>query len=93
MALSPTRRDGQRLRRRYAKLRSHLFTFLDHPEVPTDNSGSERELRPTATCRKATGRFRSTWGADLFAGVRSITGTAERRSMDAYQAIQHPLRG
>ncbi len=93
MALSPTHRDGQRLRRRYGKLRSHLFTFLDHPEVPADNNGSERELRPTATYRKVTGGFRSDWGADLFAGVRSVIGTAARRGVSAYQAIQQTLRG
>ncbi len=93
MALSPTHRDGQRLRRRYGKLRSHLFTFLDHPELPADNNGSERELRPTATYRKVTGGFRSDWGADLFAGVRSVIGTAARRDVGAYQAIQQTLRG
>ncbi len=93
MALAPTHRDGQRLRKRYGKLRSHLFTFLDHPEVPADNNGSERELRPTATYRKVTGGFRSTWGADLFAGARSVIGTAARRGMSAYQAIQQTLRG
>ena len=93
MALAPTHRDGQRLRKRYGKHRSHLFTFLDHPEVPADNNGSERELRPTATYRKVTGGFRSKWGADLFAGVRSVIGTAARRGVGAYQAIQQTLRG
>src|ERR687893_660189 len=71
MALAPTNRPGQRLRRRYGKMREHLFTFLDHPDVPADNNGSERELRPTATYRKVTGGFRSTWGADLYAAIRS----------------------
>jgi transposase len=36
-----------------------LFTFLEHPDAPPDNNGSERELRPTATYRKVTGGFRS----------------------------------
>ncbi|MFL5338503.1 MAG: IS66 family transposase [Geminicoccaceae bacterium] len=93
MAQAPTQRDGQRLRRRYARVRDHLFTFLDHPEVAADNNSSERELRPTATYRKVTGGFRSSWGADLFAAVRSIIGTAGRRGIDAYQAIQQTLRG
>jgi len=93
MALVPTHRDGQRLRKRYGKVRAHLFTFLDHPEVPADNNGSERELRPTATYRKVTGGFRSSWGADLFVGVRSVIGTAARRGESAYQAIQQTLRG
>ncbi len=92
MALAPTHRDGQRLRKRYGKRRSHLFTFLDHPEAPADNNSSERELRPTATYRKVTGKFRSDWGADLFARVRSVIGTAARRGVSAYQAIQQTLR-
>jgi transposase len=93
MALAPGQRDGRRLRQRYAKVRDHLFTFLDHPEVGADNNGSERELRPTATYRKVTGGFRSDWGVDLFAAVRSAIGTAARRGRDAYQAIHATLRG
>ena len=93
MVLAPTNRHGRRLRRRYGKVRSHLFTFLEHPDAPPDNNGSERELRPTATYRKVTGGFRSDWGADLFAGVRSVIGTAARRGTDAFQAIVAVLRG
>ena len=93
MALAPTHREDRRLRRRYGRLRSHLFTFLDHPELPADNNGSERELRPAATYRKVTGGFRSDRGADLFAGVRSIIGTVARRGVGAYRAIQQTLRG
>jgi transposase len=91
IALQPANRHGRRLRKRYAKVRDHLFIFLDHPEVPPDNNGSERELRPTATYRKVTGGFRSDWGADLFASVRSVIGTAARRGIDAYQAIRSAL--
>ncbi len=93
MALAPSQRDGRRLRKRYAKVRDHLFTFLQHPEIAADNNSSERELRPTATYRKVTGGFRSDWGADLFAAVRSVIGTAARRGIDAYQAILDTLRG
>jgi transposase len=93
MALAPTNRHGQRLRRRYGTLREHLFIFLDHPEVTADNNSSERELRPTATYRKVTGGFRSAWGADLYAAVRSVIGTAARRGIDAYQAIRTTLQG
>jgi hypothetical protein len=60
----PTARDGRRLRKRYGKLRAYLFAFLEHPEIAADNNSSERELRPTATYRKVTGRFRSKWGRD-----------------------------
>ena len=93
MALAPGHKDGKRLRKRYAKVRNDLFTFLVHPEVPPDNNGSERELRPTATYRKVTGGFRSDWGADLFAGIRSVIGTAARHGIDTYDAILNTLRG
>jgi transposase len=93
MALAPDNRHGKRLRKRYGKLRSHLFTFLDHPEVGADNNGSERELRPTATYRKVTGGFRSVWGANLYAALRSVIGSAARRGIDAYQAIRMTLQG
>ena len=62
MVLAPTNSHGKRLRKRYGKVRGHLFTFLEHPDAPPDNNGSERELRPTATYRKVTGGFRSEVG-------------------------------
>ncbi len=58
MALSLVAENGRRLPKQYAKVRDHLFTFLDYPEIADDNS-SERELRPTATYRKVTGGFPS----------------------------------
>jgi transposase len=93
MGLAPGNPHGKRLRKRYGKVRNSLFTFLEHPDAPPDNNGSERELRPTATYRKVTGGFRSKWGADLFAAVRSVVGTAARRGLDAYQAIRAVLDG
>jgi transposase len=93
MALAPVNQHGKRLRKRYGKVRSHLFTFLEHPDAPPDNNGSERELRPIVTYRKVTGGFRSLWGADLFADIKSVVGTAARRGIDAYQAIRDTLRG
>jgi transposase len=63
MMLAPVNPHGKRLRKRYAKVRNSLFTFLEHPEAPPDNNGSERELQPTATYRKVTGGFRSNWVA------------------------------
>ena len=59
----------------------------------THNNSSERELRPTATYRKVTGGFRSQWGADLFASLRSVVGTAARAGIDAYAAILNTLCG
>lgn len=93
LVLAPGNRHGRRLRKRYGKVRGDLFTFLIHPEVPPDNNRSERDLRPIATYRKVTGGFRSEWGADLYAAVRSVIATAGRRGVDAYAAILDTLRG
>jgi transposase len=93
MGLAPGSPHGQRLRKRYGKVRNSLFTFLEHPDAPPDNNGSERDLRPTATYRKVTGGFRSIWGADLFAAVRSVVGTAARQGRNAYQTIRAVLDG
>ena len=93
LALRPSHRRGQRLRQRYLAVRESLFTFLEHPDVPPDNNGSERDLRPMVVHRKITGGFRSDWGPDLCAAVKSVVGTAARRSIDAYQAILAVLSG
>jgi transposase len=42
---------------------------------------------------RVTGGFRSDWGADLFAAVRSVIGTAARHGINAYQAIRDTLQG
>jgi transposase len=84
--------QGRRLRKRYRKHRHSLFTFLEHPEIAPDNNSSERALRPTATYRKVTGGFRSTWGADLYAAVRSAVGTAAKQGIHAFDAIRAALQ-
>src|SRR5918911_1230353 len=92
-ALQPRHRRGQRLRQRYLAVRDSLLTFLEHPEAPPDNHGSERDLRPMVVYRKVTGGFRSSWGPDLCAAVESVVGTAARRGIDAYHAIHAVLSG
>ena len=82
LALRPSHRRGRRLHRRYLAVRDGLFTFLEHPEAPPDNNGSERDLRPMVVYRKVTGGFRSAWGPDLCAAVASVVGTAARRGID-----------
>ena len=84
-------KDARRLLKRYKKHRWSLFTFLDYPEIAPDNNSSERALRPTATYRKVTGGFRSTWGADLYAAVRSTTGTAAKSGQNPFAAIKSAL--
>jgi transposase len=93
LALQPSHRRGLRLRKRYLAVRDSLFTFLEHPDAPPDNNGSERDLRPMVVYRKVTGGFRSAWGPDLCAALKSVVGTAARHGIDAYHAIHAVLSG
>jgi len=42
--------------------------------------------------RNVTGGFRSTWGADLYAPVRSNVGTAAKQGVHAFDAIRAALQ-
>ena len=56
--------------------------------VPPTNNGSERDIRPPTTFRKFTNGFRSDWGGDLYAAVRSTLNTGRRQGLSARQTIQ-----
>jgi transposase len=87
LALSPTQEDGIRLRNRYLDLHNHLFLFLDDATIPPTNHASEQALRWSVIFRKVTDGFRSDWGRDLFAAVRSIVNTGRRQEFSAFDSI------
>lgn len=74
---------AEKLRRRIARNREHLFVFVTGRRVPPTNTISERALRPSVTFRKVTNGFRSEWGAHAYAAFRSVVSTAKanRRSV------------
>ncbi len=41
--------------------------------------------------RKMTNGFRSEWGKELFADIRSIINTAKRQGLSAFEAIKKAL--
>jgi transposase len=95
LSLSPTNKDGIRLQKRYRKLRDNLFLFLGDTTIPPTNNGSEQAIRMSTIFRKVTNGFRSDWGRDLFANIRSIVNTGKRQGLSAFQAISaalNPLR-
>jgi transposase len=93
LALQPTNRHGIRLRRRFAKCRDNLLVCLTDRTVPPTNNASERDIRPSTIFRKVTNGFRSTWGRDLYAGVRSVLNTARRHRKSAFLAIAETIAG
>jgi transposase len=91
LASQPTNPHGRRLQKRYAKIRDHLFLFLDDVSIPPTNNSSEQAICMSTVFRKVTNGFRSEWGRDLFAAVRSVVNTCKRQGLSAYQAIQKAL--
>jgi transposase len=87
----PTTPHGRRLQQRYTKSRHHLFVFLEDASIPPTNNSSEQAMRMSTVFRKVTNGFRSQWGRDLFAAVRSVVNTGKRQGLSAYQAIQKAL--
>lgn len=89
--LKPTQTDGQRLLKRYQKIRAHLLLFLEDETIPPTNNTSEQALRWSVVFRKVTHGFRSDWGAELFAQMRSLINTAKRQGISAFDAISSAL--
>jgi len=83
----PTNQHGIRLKKRYAKIKQNLFLFLDDATIPPTNNSSEQAIRMSTIFRKVTNGFRSDWGRDLFAAVRSVINTGQRQGLSAYQSI------
>ena len=84
---------AEKFRRSLVKWQHNLFVFLTEPDVPPTNNASEQAVRWSAVFRKVTNCFRSVWGANLHADVRSVVETARRRGIGALEAILLTLRG
>lgn len=84
---------AEKFRRSLVKWQDNLFVFLTQPDVEPTNNASEQALRWSAIFRKVTNCFRSVWGAQLHADVRSVVETARRRGTGALQAIILTLNG
>ena len=92
LRIVPGNRPGEKLQEVIKKVRQHLFVFVTNRDLPATNNGSEQALRPCVTFRKVTNCFRSQWGADLYADIRSVIETARRRAVGALEAIQLTLK-
>lgn len=72
---------------RYRRHREHLFVFLHRPEVPFDNNGCERALRPSVIHRKVIGGFRSAWGAHAYAALATVIDTAKLHGRNVFATL------
>lgn len=73
--------DCVRIWRRLFKHCDELFTFLDDPQVPADNNGSERDIRSLAAARNDGGTHRAEWSATAFARIKSVIVTSLKNGL------------
>ena len=84
--------NAQRLLGRLERYRDALFTFLDHPQVPSDNNHAEREIRPAVIMRKNSLCNRSENGANVQAIMMSLYRTLKLRGLDPLDTIVAAFR-
>ena len=93
MRIAPVHAAGKKLQTAITGCRRFLFVFLANRAIEPTNNGSEQALRPCVIFRKVTNCFRSQWGANLSADIRSVIETARRRRIGALGAIRLTLNG
>lgn len=81
-------KEFEKLRKGLQKCRNYLFTFLERPEIPSDNNASERGIRKVKIKLKNSCTFRSTIGADVFHELFSIVDTARKHNQNSYSVIR-----
>jgi transposase len=86
-----THPEAIKLQKRYHKWQGSLFLFLGDTTIPPTNNASEQALRWSVIFRKVTNGFRSDWGRDLFADIRSIINTGLRQGLSPFQSLLQAL--
>lgn len=84
--------QARRLRDRLDRYEDCLFTFLDKPYVPFDNSHAERSIRPAVIMRKNSYSNRSDKGARTQSTLMSIFRTLKQRNVNPISTIEQALR-
>jgi transposase len=91
LATDPNGKAGLKLKWVILACRQNLFVFVTRRDVPATNNVSERALRPSVIFQKVTNGFRSTWGAEVYADIRSIVATGQLNDRSALTAIRQTL--
>jgi transposase len=83
----PPRRIGHNLLLRLSERKHDVLRFLTNPDVPFTNNQAERDARMMKLKQKISGCFRSVQGADDFAVIRTLIGTAKKRGWGVIQSL------
>jgi transposase len=89
---SSANHNVKRIVKRLRSFQKHIFTFLDHEHVPSDNNHAEREIRPAVIMRKNTQCNQSDRGAETQAILMTIFRTLRRRGLQPLDEVVQALR-
>lgn len=81
------------LAKRFMDHLEELFMFVEYPEVPSENNGAERALRPAVITRKVCGGTRSEKGSETKMTLMSLFGTWHIRGLDMLDSCRQLLAG
>jgi transposase len=81
------------LAKRFMDHLCELFMFVEYPEVPSENNGAERALRPCVITRKVCGGTRSEKGSETKMTLMSLFGTWRVRGLDMLDSCRMLLTG
>jgi hypothetical protein len=73
---------------RIGKFLPELFTFVEYPGVPSENSAAERAIRPCVIARKVGGGTRSQKGSNTKMALMSLFGTRRAQAQHLLHACQ-----
>jgi transposase-like protein len=85
-------RHARRLVKRLRRHEAELFTFLDHPAVPSDNNHAERQIRPAVMVRKNSYANGSDDGAETQSVLMSVFRTLKQRGHNPVSAVLDAVR-
>lgn len=81
------------LAKRFMDHLEELFMFVEYPDVPSENNGAERALRPAVIARKVCGGTRSAKGSETKMTLMSLFGTWHVRGLDMLDSCRQLLIG
>lgn len=78
--------------KRLLQFENELFTFVEFPQVPSENNAAERAVRPRVIARKISGGTRSPAGSQTMTVLSSLFATWQLRGEESLAACQKMLR-
>ena len=78
--------------KRILTFEGELFTFVEYPDVPSENNFAERIIRPRVIARKVSGGTKSAEGSKTMVVLSSLFATWKLRGEEALEACRDMMR-